>query len=188
VKKQLTLASNEFERFRKATRRERFLAEMNTVVPWAELCALIEPHYPQAGSAGGQPAAGLGRMLRIHCLLLWFDRSDPAVEESLYESRAMRAVVDIELGREPVPDETTVMRFRHLLEHNGLGEKIFEEVGQVPILFVYMLVAGNRCLGSSGGGSRMRGLALLATRVGSRRSCEAYGELRRLSIRGVLLL
>jgi IS5 family transposase len=131
VKKQLTLASNEFERFRKPTRRERFLAEMNTVVPWAELCALIEPYYPQATSAGGRPPAGLERMLRIHCLQLWFDLSDPAVEEALYDSRAMRAFVGIDLGREPVPDETTVMRFRHLLEHNRLGEKIFEEVGRV---------------------------------------------------------
>lgn len=131
MKKQWTLASNEFERYRKPTRRERFLAEMNTVVPWAELCALIEPHYPQAGSAGGRPAAGLERMLRIHCLQLWFNLSDPAVEEALYDSRAMRAFVGIDLGREPVPDETTVMRFRHLLEHNGLGEKIFEEVGRV---------------------------------------------------------
>jgi IS5 family transposase len=131
MKKQLTLASNEFERFRKPTRREKFLAEMSTVVPWTELCALIEPHYPKAGSVGGRPPAGLERMLRIHCLQLWFDLSDPAVEEALYDSRAMRAFVGIDLGREPVPDETTVMRFRHLLEHNGLGEKIFEEVGRV---------------------------------------------------------
>ena len=91
VKKQLTLAGNDFERFRKATRRERFLAEMNVVVPWAELVALLEPYYPKASSAGGRPAVGLERMLRIHCLQLWFDLSDPAVEEALYDSRAMRA-------------------------------------------------------------------------------------------------
>ena len=70
-------------------------------------------------------------MLRIHCLQLWFDLSDPAVEEALYDSLAMRAFVGIDLGREPVPDETTVMRFRHLLEANKLGEKVFEEVGRV---------------------------------------------------------
>lgn len=131
MKKQLTLAGNEFERFRKPTRRERFLAEMDTVVPWAELTALIEPYYPKAGSAGGRPAVGLERMLRIHCLQLWFDLSDPAVEEALYDSRAMRAFVGIDLGREPVPDETTVMRFRHLLEAHQLGAKLFEEVGRV---------------------------------------------------------
>lgn len=131
MKKQLTLAGNEFERYRKPTRRERFLAEMDTVVPWAELTALIEPYYPKAGSAGGRPAVGLERMLRIHCLQLWFDLSDPAVEEALYDSRAMRAFVGIDLGREPVPDETTVMRFRHLLEAHRLGAKLFEEVGRV---------------------------------------------------------
>jgi transposase, IS5 family len=131
VKKQLTLAGNDFERFRKATRRERFLAEMNVVVPWAELVALLEPYYPKASSAGGRPAVGLERMLRIHCLQLWFDLSDPAVEEALYDSRAMRAFVGIDLGREPVPDETTVMRFRHLLEERQLGARIFEEVGRV---------------------------------------------------------
>ena len=126
--KQMTLATNDFERFRKPTRREKFLAEMNTVVPWAELVAVIEPYYPKATSAGGRPPVGLERMLRIHCLQLWFDLSDPAVEEALYDSRAMRAFVGIDLGREPVPDETTVMRFRHLLEEHELGAKIFEEV------------------------------------------------------------
>jgi IS5 family transposase len=129
--KQQTLASSEFERFRKPTRRERFLAEMDKVVPWKELAALIEPHYPKAGRAGGRPAAGLEKMLRIHCLQLWFDLSDPAVEEALYDSRAMRAFAGIDLGREPVPDETTVMRFRHLLEEHKLGAQIFEEVGRV---------------------------------------------------------
>jgi IS5 family transposase len=129
--KQLTLATSDFERFRKPTRREKFLVEMNEVVPWAELVALIEPFYPKAGDAGGRPAVGLERMLRMHCLQLWFNLSDPAVEEALYESASMRAFVGIDLGREPVPDETTVMRFRHLLERNGLGKKIFEAVGRV---------------------------------------------------------
>jgi IS5 family transposase len=129
--KQMTLANNEFERFRKPTRRERFLAEMNAVVPWAELVAVIEPYYPKASRAGGRPPVGLERMLRIHCLQLWFDLSDPAVEEALYDSRAMRSFVGIDLGREPVPDETTVMRFRHLLEARQLGARLFEEVGRV---------------------------------------------------------
>ena len=129
--KQLTLAASDFERFRKPTRREKFLTEMNTVVPWAELAAIIEPYYPKAASAGGRPPVGLERMLRIHCLQLWFNLSDPAVEEALYDSLAMRSFVGIDLGREPVPDETTVMRFRHLLEQHKLGEKIFEEVGRI---------------------------------------------------------
>ena len=131
MKKQLTLATNDFERFRKPTRRERFLVEMNSVVPWKELTALIEPHYPKTTSAGGRPPSGVERMLRIHCLQLWFNLSDPAVEEALYDSLAMRSFVGIDLGREPVPDETTVMRFRHLLEEHQLGEKIFAEVNRV---------------------------------------------------------
>jgi transposase, IS5 family len=129
--KQTTLANNDFEQFRKPTRREKFLTEMNTVVPWADLVAVIEPYYPKTTNAGGRPPVGLERMLRIHCLQLWFDLSDPAVEEALYDSRAMRSFVGIDLGREPVPDETTVMRFRHLLEEKKLGAKIFEEVGRV---------------------------------------------------------
>lgn len=129
--KQRTLASVDFEAFRKPTRREKFLAEMNKVVPWAELVAVIEPYYPKATGAGGRPPVGLERMLRIHCLQLWFDLSDPAVEEALYDSRAMRTFAGIDLGREPVPDETTVMRFRHLLEEHKLGSRLFEEVGRV---------------------------------------------------------
>ena len=131
MNKQLTLASNDFERFRKPTRREKFLSEMDTVVPWKELAALIEPHYPRPTSAGGRPPVGVERMLRIHCLQLWFDLSDPAVEEALYDSLAMRSFVGIDLGREPVPDESTVMRFRHLLEREKLGERIFAEVGRL---------------------------------------------------------
>lgn len=131
MKKQLTLAANDFERYRKPTRREKFLAEMNIVVPWTQLAAVIEPYYPKSTSAGGRPPVGLERMLRIHCLQLWFDLSDPAVEEALYDSVAMRSFVGIDLGREPVPDETTVMRFRHLLEEHQLGARIFEEVARV---------------------------------------------------------
>ena len=95
------------------------------------MATVIEPYYPKATRAGGRPPVGLERMLRIHCLQLWFNLSDPAVEEALYDSRSMRAFVGIDLGREPVPDETTVMRFRHLLEEHRLGEQIFAEVGKV---------------------------------------------------------
>ena len=129
--KQTTLANNDYEQFRKPTRRDRFLTEMNLVVPWADLVAVIEPCYPKTSRAGGRPPVGLERMLRLHCLQLWFDLSDPAAEEALYDSRAMRSCVGIDLGRERVPDETTVMRFRHLLEEHKLGAKIFEEVGRV---------------------------------------------------------
>src|SRR5215469_1821793 len=124
--KQLTLAAVGFERYAKTTRRTAFLAEMERVVPWPALCALIEPFYPKPGN--GRPPVGVERMLRIYFLQQWFNLSDPAVEEALYDSLAMRRFVNIDLGREPVPDETTVCRFRHLLETHDLGQQLFDEV------------------------------------------------------------
>jgi transposase, IS5 family len=124
--KQMTLAAAGFERYAKTTRRAVFLAEMERVVPWPALCGLIEPFYPKAGN--GRPPIGVERMLRIYFLQQWFNLSDPAVEEALYDSLAMRDFVGIDLGREPVPDETTVCRFRHLLETHDLGQQLFDEV------------------------------------------------------------
>src|SRR4051812_34685521 len=124
--RQMTFAMAGFERYSKTTRRMAFLAEMERVVPWPHLCALIDPFYPQAGN--GRPPVGLERMLRIYFLQHWFNLSDPAAEEALYDSAAMRAFVGIDLGREPAPDETTMCRFRHLLETHDLGARIFEEV------------------------------------------------------------
>lgn len=124
--KQMTLATSGFDRYAKTTRRAAFLAEMDRVVPWAELCALIEAVYPKPGN--GRPPIGLERMLRIYFVQQWFNLSDPAVEEALYDSVAMRSFVGIDLGREPVPDETTVCKFRHLLESHEMGRKLFEQV------------------------------------------------------------
>jgi transposase, IS5 family len=124
--KQLTLATAGFERYAKTTRRATFLSEMERVVPWAALCRLIEPFYPKPGN--GRPPIGIERMLRLYFLQHWFNLSDPAVEEALYDSVAMRSFVGIDLGREPVPDETTVCRFRHLLEAHDLGRRLFDEV------------------------------------------------------------
>ena len=112
----LTSSAVEGERHRKPTRRDVFLAQMDKVVPWFALCALIEPAYPKLGGAGGRPPMGLERMLRMYFLQHWYNLSDPAVEESLYDSQAMRRFVGIDLGREAVPDETTLCKFRHLLE------------------------------------------------------------------------
>ena len=117
---------NGFERYSKKTRRAVFLEEMEQVVPWAELRALIEPYYPKAGN-GRQPV-GVERMLRIYFLQQWFNLSAPAVEEALYDSAVMRSFVGIDLGREPVPDETTVCKFRHLLEEHRLGGQMLEAV------------------------------------------------------------
>ena len=124
--KQMTLSAGGFERYGKTTRRAAFLTEMNHVVPWAKLCAVVEPYYPKAGN--GRPPIGLERMLRIYFLQQWFNLSDPAVEEALYDSLAMRDFVGIDLGREPAPDETTVCKFRHLLEKHDLGLSLFQEV------------------------------------------------------------
>jgi hypothetical protein len=117
---------NGFERYTKKTRRQVFLEEMEQVVPWRELCALIEPHYPKPGN--GRPPVGVERMLRIYFLPQWFNLSDPGVEEALYDSPVMRQFVGVDLGQEPAPDETTVCKFRHLLEEHRLGEKILGTV------------------------------------------------------------
>jgi IS5 family transposase len=125
--KQRTLAmANGFERYGKKTRRAEFLEEMEQVVPWKKLCTLIEPHYPKAGN--GRPPVGVERMLRMYFLQQWFNLSDPAVEEALYDSVVMREFVGIDLGQEPVPDETTICKFRHLLEEHGLGGEMLEAV------------------------------------------------------------
>ena len=122
-----TLANaSTFEKYKKSTRRERFLAEVEQVVPWKELNALIDPFYPKAGK--GRPPVGLERMLGIHFLQGWFNLSDPAAEEALYDMESMTRFVGIDLGNEPVPDETTICKFRHLLETHALGERIFQEV------------------------------------------------------------
>jgi IS5 family transposase len=110
----------------KVTRRERFLAEMDAVVPWGKLLALIEPHYPKA--RGGRPPLPLECMLRIYCMQQWFNLSDPQAEDALYDSESMRRFADIELADDTVPDETTILRFRHLLEKHGLTQAIFDEV------------------------------------------------------------
>lgn len=132
--KQLTLATEMDAGFalrRKTTKRDLFLAEMDQVVPWSALCALIEPHYPKVREDGaGRRPIGLERMLRIHFLQQWYALSDPGVEEALYDSEAMRRFVGIDLGREGAPDESTVLQFRHLLERHGLAKQILAEVNR----------------------------------------------------------
>lgn len=130
--KQQTLAmaadQSGYEQYRKPTRRDEFLATMEAIVPWAALCEVIEPHYPKAGN--GRPPIGLERMLRIHFVQHWFNLADLACEEALYDSASLRRFVGIDLGREPVPDATTMLKFRRLLNDNKLGEALFAKVGQ----------------------------------------------------------
>jgi transposase, IS5 family len=132
--KQQTLAiaadqSAGFERFRKPTRRDEFLATMNAIVPWTALYDVIRPHYPKG--VGGRPPIGLERMLRIHFIQHWFNLADEACEEALYDSAALRRFVGIDLGAEPVPDATTMLKFRRLLNEHKLGEQLFAKVGEV---------------------------------------------------------
>jgi len=129
--KQQTLAvaaDQTFESYRKPTRRDEFLKTMETIVPWKALCDVIEPHYPKAGN--GRPPIGLERMLRIHFVQHWFNLADLACEEALYDSASLRRFVGIDLGREPVPDATTMLKFRRLLNDNKLGQALFAKVGQ----------------------------------------------------------
>ena len=124
--RQKTFSSIGFEVHHKPTRREKFLADMEAVVPWASLFALIEPHYPSGER--GRPPIGIDRMLRIYFLQQWFNMSDPQAEDSLYDSVAMRNFVGIDLGREAAPDETTICKFRHLIEEKGLGKMMLTVV------------------------------------------------------------
>jgi IS5 family transposase len=123
---QRTFASMAWQAKGKVTRRERFLAEMDAVIPWTRLLGLIAAHYPKAGN-GRQPL-GLEKMLRIYFLQQWFNLSDPQAEDAIYDSESMRRFARVELGDEVVPDESTILRFRHLLERHGLTQAIFDSI------------------------------------------------------------
>jgi IS5 family transposase len=127
MKQQLSFAQSEYAGKKKVTRRERFLGEMERVVPWARLCAVIEPHYPNGKR--GRPPMGIERMLRIYFLQQWYALADEALEDALYDSQALRTFAGIDLSVEAVPDATTLLKFRHLLEAHDLTQRIFAEVG-----------------------------------------------------------
>ena len=126
--KQLGFGDYEQSTAKKRTKKERFLAQMEAVVPWKALIALIEPCYPKTGSKGGRPPYPLETMLRIHLMQQWYDLSDPAMEDALIEVPTMRRFAGIDLISERIPDETTILAFRHLLERHDLGKQIFETV------------------------------------------------------------
>jgi IS5 family transposase len=128
----LAMASDQgeaFEQYRRPTRRDTFLATMEEIVPWQLLCAVIKPHYPKAGN--GRPPVGLERMLRMYFIQHWFNLADEACEEALLDSPALRRFVGIDLGRERVPDGTTLLKFRRLLETHELGGALFAKVNEV---------------------------------------------------------
>ena len=126
MSEQRTLASVVYDTKRKVTSRERFLTEMDAVIPWAPLLALIVPHYPTDGR--GRRPLPLETMLRVYFLQQWFDLSDPKAEDMLYDSESMRRFARVELGEDTVPDESTILRFRHLLEQRALTAQLFATV------------------------------------------------------------
>ena len=142
MEKQQTFASAAWSRKGKVTRRERFLAEMDAVIPWRRLLKLIEPHYHR-GKTGRVPH-DLERMLRIYFMQQWFNLSDPQAEDAIYDSESMRRFARVELDEDKIPDESTILRFRHLLEKHGLTEGIFGDAargrlcapGQPSLIFV----------------------------------------------------
>lgn len=128
--KQMTLAGAKgFEKHQRVTRKAEFLARMEWLIPWQAFCALIEEHYPKAGN--GRPPIGLERMLRMYLIANWFNLADQACEDALYDVPVFREFCRIDLGRERVPDATTLLHFRHLLEAHDLGAAMFEKVSQL---------------------------------------------------------
>ena len=128
--KQMTLAASKgFEVHGRATRKAEFLARMERLVPWGAMCGLIERHYPKAGN--GRPPIGVERMLRMYLVANWFNLADEACEDALYDIAAFRDFCRIDLGRERVPDATTLLNFRHLLETHQIGAAIFAKIGEL---------------------------------------------------------
>lgn len=126
--KQVTLAAGTgFEMHARPTRKAEFLAKMDTLMPWLELCALVEPSYPKAGN--GRPPIGLERMLRMYWVANWFNLADEACEDAMYDIPVFREFCGFDLGRERIPDATTLLKFRHLLEGNDFGKTMFARVG-----------------------------------------------------------
>ncbi len=126
MKERVSFASLAFENKKKKTRREKFLEEMDRVIPWRDLLKVIRKHYPKVGN-GRQPMP-MERMLRIYFMQQWYGLSDPAMEDALYDIESMRRFANINLEVDTVPDETTILNFRHLLEEHNLTEKVFAKI------------------------------------------------------------
>jgi IS5 family transposase len=128
VRQQTLAAQASFEKYGRKSKREQFLDEMEQIVPWAELQALVQAHYPKGEN--GRPPVGLSIMLRVYCLQQWFNLSDPGAEEALYESPVLRRFAGVDLGRAPAPDESTILQFRHLLEKHDLGGAMLQTMNE----------------------------------------------------------
>jgi len=126
MENQTSFAVNEWNGKKKQTKREKFLGQMEEMVPWSRLVGLIKPHYPKGKR--GRPPMGIEKMLRVYFLQQWYGLADEALEDAIYDSQAMRLFVGIDLSQEGVPDATTLLKFRHLLERHDLTRGIFAEV------------------------------------------------------------
>jgi IS5 family transposase len=172
--KQMSLASSGFELKTKRTRKREFLDEMELVVPWSELVALIAPHAPQPGAKGGRPPFAVETMLRIHFLQQWFNLSDPAIEESLYDMELLRQLVRLDSGIERLPDESAILRLRHLLEQHDLSIRIMGAINAT--------LADKGLLLKDGAANAVAGAARMSASVG--RACgspkgQKWPQLRR---------
>jgi transposase, IS5 family len=127
MQRQGSFAQAEYGAKKKQTRRDKFLADMEKVVPWGRLVGRLQPLYPKGER--GRPPIGLERMLRVYCLQQWYGLADEAMEDALYDSQALRGFAGIELSCDPVPDATTILHFRHWLEQHNLTKVLFDEVG-----------------------------------------------------------
>lgn len=123
---QQTFTDIEYSRRKKKTRREEFLDTMDQMIPWEDWIAMIEPYYPSGKR--GRPTRGIETMLRMYLMQIWFNLSDAAMEDTIYDSYAMRSFMHIDFYKEQVPDATTLLKFRHLLEKHHIGEKLFADV------------------------------------------------------------
>jgi len=124
--KQLSFASVTYANKKIITKKEKFLNEMDQVIPWQRWLAIVEPYYPKAGN--GRPPMPMEAMLRIYCLQQWYALSDPGAEEALYDIECMRNFAKLELGEDPIPDETTILHFRRLIESHQLSDVFFSDV------------------------------------------------------------
>ena len=138
--KQATFTDIEYSFRKKKTRREEFLEIMDEIIPWDEWAGVIEPYYPKGKR--GRPPMGIEKMLRMYLLQIWFNLSDPATEDAIYDSYAMRKFTGIDFMKESVPDETTLCKFRHLLEEHGLNKLFFDAINRAMVQTGHMMKGG----------------------------------------------
>lgn len=138
--KQETFTDIEYSFRKKKTKREEFLEIMDEIIPWDEWVGVIAPCYPKGKR--GRPPMGIEKMLRMYLLQIWFNLSDPATEDAIYDSYAMRKFTGIDFTTEAVPDETTLCKFRHLLEENGLNKLFFDAINRVMVETGHMMKGG----------------------------------------------